>query len=174
MSSECHQSVIRVSSECHQSVFRVSSECHQSVIRVSSECHQSVFRVSSEGLQIVFRLMLHCEVFMAKYIKGSLTILDIAVLNWLYTSIGNTLALQTFIAKAAKTLLSCFVKLVIGCRDSLHPKPFAWFITGSLDGLDDVEPPPSLCSPDQLSSCTPFSVRYAQFFHLQSPCASFP
>ena len=36
-----------MSSECHQSVFRVSSECHQSVIRVSSECLQSVFRVCS-------------------------------------------------------------------------------------------------------------------------------
>ena len=67
MSSECLQSVFRVSSECLQSVFRVSSECHQSV--------QIVFNIevissSSASSVSIFGIFWFAFVFRAENILG--------------------------------------------------------------------------------------------------------
>ena len=50
MSSECLQSVFRVSSECVQSVFRVSSECVQSVFNIEVISSSSASSVSIIGI----------------------------------------------------------------------------------------------------------------------------
>ena len=50
MSSECHQSVVRVSSACLQSVFRVSSECVQSVFNIEVTSSSSASSVSIFGI----------------------------------------------------------------------------------------------------------------------------